>query len=219
MRCRQTCHGGRESRDRQIRYMSSTGLLADRTQGDLPHRVARLAAPAAGDSGARCRLRRGLGGRGAGRARRREITVVDVVDVRRTRGLPFSLYDGVNLPFPDARFDVAMLNFVLHHVPNERKVALLREALRVARRTGLHPGGHADDRPSIASSAAATARPTAERSPATRPFGFLSRGEWTWLFRGMGVEARASRSGGSADRCCSRSRAPRSCSTKAAGRC
>ena len=47
---------------------------------------------------------------------------------------PFSLYDGVNLPFPDARFDVAMLNFVLHHVPDERKVALLREALRVARR-------------------------------------------------------------------------------------
>ena len=70
-------------------------------------------------------VRRGVG----------EIAVVDVVDVRRTRTLPFSLYDGVHLPFDDGRFDVAMLNFVLHHVPDERKVALLREVLRVARKT------------------------------------------------------------------------------------
>ncbi len=70
-------------------------------------------------------VRRGIG----------DVAVVDVVDVRRARTLPFWRYDGVHLPFDDARFDVAMLNFVLHHVPDERKVALLREALRVARRT------------------------------------------------------------------------------------
>ena len=74
-----------------------------------------------------------------------EIAVVDVVDVRRTRTLPFSLYDGLHLPFPDARFDIAMLNFVLHHVPDAHKVALLREALRVGAQDRLHPGGHAGD--------------------------------------------------------------------------
>jgi ubiquinone/menaquinone biosynthesis C-methylase UbiE len=95
----------------------------------------------------------------------REVATVDVVDVRRARRHSFALYDGVHLPFPDGRFDVAMLNFVLHHVPDERKVALLGEALRVARdtvfilRTRRRP-------PSIASSAGVTARPTAARSPA-----------------------------------------------------
>ena len=115
--------------------MSSPGCSPTVRKETSPHRVAGLAAPADRDSGARCRLRRGLGGRGAaerwrpgghrGRCGRRA----------SMRGLPFSLYDGVNLPFPDGRFDVAMLSFVLHHVPNERKVVLLREALRVARQT------------------------------------------------------------------------------------
>jgi len=123
-------------------------------------------------------VRRGVG----------DIALVDVVDVRRRPALPFTLYDGVHLPFPDARFDVAMLNFVLHHVPDERKVALLREALRVARRTVFiledttvtpldrfvsRRHGEAYRR-KIASDA---------------PFGFLTRSEWAWLFRGMGVQA------------------------------
>jgi len=119
-----------------------------------------------------------------------EIAVVDVVDVRRTRTLPFSLYDGVHLPFPDARFDVAMLNFVLHHVPDERKVALLREALRVARRTVFV----LEDTPvtlfdRFVSRRHGEAYRRKIASDAT--FGFLTRSEWTWLFRGMGVQADA----------------------------
>ena len=146
---------------------------------------------------------------------RGEIAVVDVVDVRRTRTLPFSLYDGLHLPFPDARFDVAMLNFVLHHVPDEHKVALLREALRVARRTVF----------------------ILEDTPVTPFDRFVSRRHGEAYRRKIASDApvrlpdpqrmdvafprhgRPGRQPGrwdvSADRCCSRSRAPRSCSTRA----
>src|SRR4051812_11408903 len=62
-----------------------------------------------------------------------EVHGVDICDIRRTDALPFSLYDGRRLPFPDGRFDLVMLNFVLHHVPDPLKIDLVREALRVAR--------------------------------------------------------------------------------------
>lgn len=65
-------------------------------------------------------------------ARGATVALADIVDVRRVRDLPFSLYDGLNLPFPDGTFDVVMLNFVLHHVPDDRKSHLLREAARVS---------------------------------------------------------------------------------------
>ena len=117
-----------------------------------------------------------------------EIAAVDVVDVRRVRTLPFWLYDGVHLPFPDARFDVAMLNFVLHHVPDERKVLLLREALRVARRRVFI----LEDTPTTPIDRFVSRRhgeAYRRRIASTAPFGFLSRGEWAWLFRGMGIQA------------------------------
>jgi SAM-dependent methyltransferase len=117
-----------------------------------------------------------------------EIAAVDVVDVRRTRTLPFWLYDGVNIPFPEARFDIAMLNFVLHHVPDERKVALLREALRVVRRTVFI----LEDTPVTAIDRFVSRRhgeAYRRRIDSNAPFGFLSRSEWGWLFRGMGVQA------------------------------
>jgi len=123
-------------------------------------------------------VRRGVG----------EIAVVDVVDVRRARTLPFSLYDGVHLPFDDGRFDVAMLNFVLHHVPDERKVALLREALRVARRTVFI----LEDTPVTPLDRFVSRRhgeAYRRKIASDAPFGFLTRSEWIWLFRGMGVQA------------------------------
>lgn len=62
------------------------------------------------------------------------VFVVDVVDYRR-RELPhFALYDGVTLPFADASCDVVVVGFMLHHVPNEMKPAVLAELRRVTRR-------------------------------------------------------------------------------------
>lgn len=55
---------------------------------------------------------------------------VDVVDQNRTE-LPFTLYDGVRLPFPDNSFDVVLFSFVLHH--SEDQDTLLAEARRVSR--------------------------------------------------------------------------------------
>ena len=62
------------------------------------------------------------------------VLAVDIVDCRR-RELPhFALYDGVTLSFGDASCDVVLVAFVLHHVPNETKHAVLSEIRRVARR-------------------------------------------------------------------------------------
>jgi ubiquinone/menaquinone biosynthesis C-methylase UbiE len=62
------------------------------------------------------------------------VLAVDIVDCRR-RGTPhFALYDGIALPFAAASCDVAILGFVLHHVPNEDKPRVLAEVHRVVRR-------------------------------------------------------------------------------------
>ena len=58
---------------------------------------------------------------------------VDIVDIRGNKDYPFRLYDGETLPFPDRSFDLVVLSFVLHHVPNEKKLVLIEEALRVSR--------------------------------------------------------------------------------------
>ena len=47
---------------------------------------------------------------------------VDIVDIRRNKDYPCRLYDGQTLPFLDRSFDLVVLSFVLHHVPNERKL-------------------------------------------------------------------------------------------------
>src|SRR5262249_16614533 len=65
-----------------------------------------------------------------------DVMGVDIVDLRRAE-LPrfaFDLYDGLQVPCADSSFDVVLLTFVLHHVPNENKAPLLREAQRITRR-------------------------------------------------------------------------------------
>jgi ubiquinone/menaquinone biosynthesis C-methylase UbiE len=123
-----------------------------------------------------------LAARGAG-----EVFGVDIVDLRRNRGIPFRLYDGTALPFVDRCFDLVMLNFVLHHVPDQRKRALLREALRVSRGTVFV----VEDTPATSLDRLFSHRhgeAYRKRIRSRAPFGFLTTGEWRWLFRGMGLE-------------------------------
>jgi ubiquinone/menaquinone biosynthesis C-methylase UbiE len=123
-----------------------------------------------------------LAARGAG-----EVVGVDVVDLRHNRATPFRLYDGMALPFIDRRFDLVMLNFVLHHVPDERKRALLREALRVSRGTVFV----VEDTPATPLDRLFSHRhgeSYRQRIKSRAPYGFLTTGEWRWLFHGMGLE-------------------------------
>ena len=59
------------------------------------------------------------------------VEAVDSVD-RFCTGLsiPVQAYDGRTLPYPDARFDGAMINNVIHHVPVAARAGLLREIRR-----------------------------------------------------------------------------------------
>jgi 2-polyprenyl-3-methyl-5-hydroxy-6-metoxy-1,4-benzoquinol methylase len=59
-----------------------------------------------------------------------QVICVDVDDFNQTN-IPTILFDGVNLPFADRRFDVVILSFVLHH--SEFQQELLSEAARVCR--------------------------------------------------------------------------------------
>jgi SAM-dependent methyltransferase len=118
----------------------------------------------------------------------REVCAADIVDIRRNRSIAFTLYNDAHLPFPNERFDLVMLNFVLHHVPDDRKIALLREALRVARSKVFI----LEDTPSSGFDRLVSRRHgEAYRRgiDSSAPFGFLTRGEWRWLFRGLGLEA------------------------------
>jgi ubiquinone/menaquinone biosynthesis C-methylase UbiE len=126
-----------------------------------------------------------LRARGAG-----EIHGVDIVDLRAYCDVPFQRYDGLTLPFPDQRFDLVMLNFVLHHVPDDRKLPLLREALRVSRGKVFI----VEDTPSTPIDRVFSRRhgeSYRRKIGSGVPFGFLTAGEWCWLFRGMGLEPEA----------------------------
>jgi len=86
--------------------------------------------------------------------------------------------------------DVVVLSFVLHHVPDERKRALLREALRVCRGTVVI----VEDTPVTLLDRLMNRRhgeSYRRRIKSTASFGFLTEGEWRWLFRGMGLEPEA----------------------------
>jgi SAM-dependent methyltransferase len=57
---------------------------------------------------------------------------VDVRDFREAQ-VPFQLFDGTSIPFPDSSFDHVVLSEVLHH--SHDPMALLMECRRVARRS------------------------------------------------------------------------------------
>jgi SAM-dependent methyltransferase len=117
----------------------------------------------------------------------REVWGVDILDLRRHKTGPFGLYDGRALPFRSGRFDLVMLSFVLHHVPDERKIALIREALRVTRGKLFI----LEDTPTTAFDRFVSQRhgdAYRRRIDSDAPFGFLTPAEWRWLFRGMGLE-------------------------------
>jgi ubiquinone/menaquinone biosynthesis C-methylase UbiE len=120
----------------------------------------------------------------------RDVHGVDIVDIRRNKDYPFRLYDGAKLPFLDRTFDLVVLSFVLHHVPNERKVILLEEALRVSRAKVVI----VEDTPSTVFDRLMNRRhgeAYRRKIGSTAAFGFLTAGEWRWLFRGMGLEPEA----------------------------
>lgn len=60
-----------------------------------------------------------------------QVSGVDVCDYS-DHTIPFFVYDGKKLPFPDKSFDVLFFAFVLHHTRDQE--ILLREASRVARK-------------------------------------------------------------------------------------
>lgn len=63
-------------------------------------------------------------------AGKRDIRLTDVVNRNQTN-LPFTVYDGLSLPFPSKAYDTCFLIAVLHHCDDPLRV--LREAIRVTR--------------------------------------------------------------------------------------
>lgn len=64
-------------------------------------------------------------------SRESQVTLLDVEDMNRT-DLTLNVYDGKNVPFPNASFDDSLLLFVLHHC--EDPIRVLAEAVRVSRK-------------------------------------------------------------------------------------
>jgi len=114
----------------------------------------------------------------AGLARRaRDTWGADIVDLRKAHVPHFVAYDGVTLELPDQRFDVVVLSFVLHHVPNELKPKLVAEARRVCRRTLLV----IEDTPRNAFDRWTSNRhgeTYRKKINSTAGFGFYSQSEW-----------------------------------------
>jgi ubiquinone/menaquinone biosynthesis C-methylase UbiE len=118
---------------------------------------------------------------------RGEVATVDIGDFRRVPTPGFHVYDGVHLPFPDGRFDVVNVAFVLHHVPDVVKPLLLSEIRRVARRKIVI----LEDTPAtwIDRAFAWWHGTTYRRKIRSRArFGFLRRDEWERLFPLLGLE-------------------------------
>lgn len=118
-----------------------------------------------------------------------EVATVDIGDFRRVPTPGFTLFDGTALPFPDDHFDVVMLAFVLHHLPDVYKPLLLAEARRVARQRLLV----LEDTPHRPLDRLASwwhGRRFRASIGSREDFGFLDRRQWTSLFQRMGLRPR-----------------------------
>lgn len=119
------------------------------------------------------------------------VSCVDIVDSRRAQLDDFHLYDGVSLPFADASFDVVMLNFVLHHIPNETKSRAMAEVRRVAARSVIvledTPRNWIDRYFSNRHG-----RTFQRQINSQLPFGFYSQPEWETWFSEQGFAVRHS---------------------------
>jgi ubiquinone/menaquinone biosynthesis C-methylase UbiE len=117
---------------------------------------------------------------------------VDIVNLLRVPLPRFALFDGLHLPGADRAFDVVLLTFVLHHVPNERKVALVREAVRVARRNLVI----LEDTPRTLFDRIACSmhgRMHRRRIGSRASFGFYDQGRWERFFDALGLRVVSSR--------------------------
>ena len=117
---------------------------------------------------------------------------IDIVDCRRAALPNFALYDGLAIAFPDQRFDVVILAFVLHHVPNELKPKLVAEARRVCKRSLLV----LEDTPRTAIDRYFSRRhgETFRKSiGSTADFGFYTQAEWEKFFDGEQLDVVESR--------------------------
>jgi ubiquinone/menaquinone biosynthesis C-methylase UbiE len=117
-----------------------------------------------------------------------QVHAVDVGDFRRVPVGAFSVFDGLRLPFEDGRFDVVLLSFVLHHMPDVYKPFLLAEARRVSRGKVLV----LEDTPRNPIDWLVSwwhGRRFRSRVGSREAFGFLSGAEWTRLFGRMGFAA------------------------------
>lgn len=110
---------------------------------------------------------------------------IDIMDLREFETKRFELYNGVNVPFEDCRFDIVILSFVLHHVPNEKKTLLLEEAVRVTKGKLFiledTPGNPIDRVFSYLH-----AEHYRRKIKSNERFGFYSQKRWEQIFRELG---------------------------------
>jgi len=122
-----------------------------------------------------------------------DVMGVDIVDLRKPAvpEFAFALYDGEKVPLPDASFDVVLLTFVLHHVPNDKKAPLVAEARRLTRRTLVV----LEDTPRNLIDRWACnihGRSHRKRIGTTADFGFYPQWEWEQFFVDRGFAVRRS---------------------------
>jgi 2-polyprenyl-3-methyl-5-hydroxy-6-metoxy-1,4-benzoquinol methylase len=63
-----------------------------------------------------------------------QVTPIDIEEQSLSESIRSILFDGSKIPFTDDAFDLSLFLAVLHHVPKDGQVQLLKEAQRVAPR-------------------------------------------------------------------------------------